>query len=83
MVSGLGMASIGGVIRSMGTAAGGGLGSCGVSHSLNGMYLVSSTGLSLKVTALSDRASETKSTAVSCFELCGSPERTEFPSFDA
>ena len=34
-------------------AAGGGLGSCGVSRSLNGMYLVPSTGLSLKVTALS------------------------------
>ena len=34
-------------------------------------------GLSLKVTALSDGASETKSTAVSCSELSGGPERTE------
>ena len=61
----------------MGSAAGGGLGSGGVSRSLNGMYPVSQTGLSLKVTALSTGASETKSTAVSCSELCGGPERTE------
>ena len=78
VVSGLGMASAAGVIGSKGSAAGGGLCSCGVSHSLNGMYLVSSTGLSLKVTTLSDGASETKSTAVSCSELGGGPERTEF-----
>ena len=48
-----------------------------VSRSLNGMYLVPATGLSLNVTALSDGASETKSTAVSCSELSGGPERTE------
>ena len=77
MGSGLGMASAAGVI--MGIAAGGGLGSCGVSHSLNGMYLVPATGLSLKVTALSSGASEMKSTAVSCSQLCGGPERTKFP----
>ena len=71
------MASAAGVIRSKGSTAGGGLGSCGVSRSLNGMYLVPATGLSLKVTALSDGASETKSTAVSCSELSGGPERTE------
>ena len=71
------MASAAGVIRSMGTAVGGGLGSCGVSHSLNGMYLVSATGLSLKKMALSAGASETKSTAVSCSEFIGGPERTE------
>ena len=70
------MASAAGVIRSKGSTAGGGLGSCGVSRSLNGMYLVPSTGLSLKVTALSAEASEMKSTAVSCSELCGGPERT-------
>ena len=44
------MASAAGVIGSKGSAAGGGLGSCGVSRSLNGMYLVPATGLSLKVT---------------------------------
>ena len=66
-----------GVIGSKGSAAGGGLGSCGVSRSLNGMYLVPATGLSLKVTVLSDGASETKSTAVSCSELSGGSERTE------
>ena len=66
-----------GVIGSKGIAGGSGLGSCGVSRSLNGMYLVPPTGLSLKVTALSAGASETKSTAVSCSELCGGPERTE------
>ena len=60
----------------MGIAVGGGLGSCGVSCSLNGMYLVSLTGLSLKVMALSAGASETKPTAVSCSELCGGPDRT-------
>ena len=65
-----------GVIGLKGSSAGSGLGSCGVSRSLNGMYLVPSTGLSLKVT-LSDGASETKSTAVSCSELSGGPERTE------
>ena len=67
-----------GVIGSKGSTAGGGLGSCGVSRSLNGMYLVLATGLSLKVPALSAGASETKSTAVSCSELSGGPERTEF-----
>ena len=72
------MASAAGVIGLKGSAAGGGLGSCGVSHSLNGMYLVPATGLSLKVTALSAGASETESTAVSCSELSGIPERTEF-----
>ena len=72
------MALVAGVIGSKGSAAGGGLGSCGVSHSLNGMYLVPATGLSLKVTALSAGASETKSTAVSCSGLSGGPERTEF-----
>ena len=77
MGSSLGMASAAGVIGSNGIAAGGGLGSCGVSHSLNGMYLVLATGLSLKVMALSAGVSETKSTAVSCSELCGDPERTE------
>ena len=66
-----------GVIGSKGSTVGGGLGSCGVSHSLNGMYLVPATGLSLKVTALSDGASETKSTAVSYSELSGGHERTE------
>ena len=71
------MASAAGVIGSKGRAEGSGLGSCGVSHSLNGMYLVPATGLSLKVTALSDGASETKSTAVSCSELSGGPERIE------
>ena len=71
------MASAAGVIGSKGSSAGSGLGSCGVSRSLNGMYLVAATGLSLKVTALSDGASETKSTAVSCSELSGGPERTE------
>ena len=71
------MASATGVIRSMGIAAGGGLGSCGVSRSLNGMYFVPATGLSLKVTALSAGASEMISTAVSCSELCGGPERTK------
>ena len=78
MVSGLGIASVAGVIGSKGSAAGGGLGSCGVSHSLNGMYLVPATGLSLRVTALSAGASEMKSTAVSCSELDSGPERTEF-----
>ena len=77
------MASAGGVIKSMGSTAGGGLGSCGLSHSLSGMYLVSETGLSLKVTALSDEASETKSTAVSLSKLCGCPDRTEFPALFA
>ena len=77
MGSGLRMASAAGVIRSMGIATGGGLGSYGVSCSLDGMYLVSATGLSLKVTALSAGVSETKSTAVSCSELCGGPDRTE------
>ena len=72
------MATAAGVIRSKGSAAGGGLGSCGVSHSLNGMYLVLATGLSLKVMALSAGASETRSTAESCSELSGGPERTEF-----
>ena len=72
------MSSAAGVIGSKGSAAGGGLGSCGVSHSLNGMYLVPSTGLSLKVTALSAGASEMRSTAVSYSELSGGPERTEF-----
>ena len=76
-VSGLGMASAAGVIGSKGSAVGGGLGSRGVSHNLSGMYLVPATGLSLKVTALSDGASETKSTAVSCSELSGGPERTK------
>ena len=71
------MASVAGVIGSKGSAAGGGLGSCGVSHSLNGMYLVPVTGLSLKMTALSGGASETKFTAVSCSGLSGGPERTE------
>ena len=66
-----------GVIGSKGSAAGGGLGSCGVSRSLSGMYLVPATGLSLKVTALSDGASEMKSTAVSCSGLSGGPEGTE------
>ena len=72
------MASAAGVIGSKGSAAGGGLGFCGVSRSLNGMYLVPATGLSLKVTALSTGASEMKSIAVSCSELDGGPERTEF-----
>ena len=72
------MASAAGVIRLKGSTAGGGLGSCGVSHSLNGMYLVPVTGLSLKVMALSAGASETKSTAVSCSELSGGPKRTDF-----
>ena len=71
------MASAAGVIGSKGIAVGGDLGSCGVSHSLNGMYLVPRTGLSLKVTALFAGASEMKSTAVSCSELCGGPERTK------
>ena len=61
----------------MGSAVGGGLGSGGVSRSLNGMYPVSQTGLPLKVMALSTGASEMKSAAVSCSELCGGPERTE------
>ena len=72
------MALAGGVIKSMGSIAGGGLGSCGLSCSLNGMYLVVATGLSLKVTAVSDGASETKSTAVSLSKLCVGPDRTEF-----
>ena len=72
------MASAGGVIKSMGSVAGGGLGSCGLSLSLNGMYLVVAIGLSLKVTALSDGASETKPTAVSLSKPCVGPERTEF-----
>ena len=71
------MALAAGVIGLKGSTAGGGLGSCAVSRSLNGMYLVTVTGLSLKVMALSDGASETKSTAVSCSELRGGPERTE------
>ena len=71
------MALAAGVIGSNGSSAGSGLGCCGVSRSLNGMYLVSATGLSLKVTALSDGASETKSAAASCSELSGGPERTE------
>ena len=81
--SGLGMALAGGVIKSMGSAAGGGLGSCGLSHSLNGMYLVTATGLSLKVTALSGGVSETKSTAVSLSKLCVGPDRTEFSALFA
>ena len=72
------MALAAGVIGSKGSAAGGGLGSCGVSHSLNGMYLVPATGLSLKVMALSVGVSEMKSTAVFCSELSGGPERTKF-----
>ena len=72
------MASAAGVIGSKGSAAGGGLGSCGVSRTLNGMYLVSATGLSLKVMALSAGVSETKSTAVSYSGLSGGPERTGF-----
>ena len=72
------MASAAGVIGSKGSAAGGGLGSCGVSCSLNGMYLILATGLSLKVMALSAGASETKSTPVSHSELSGGPEITEF-----
>ena len=79
----LGMALAAGVIRLMGIAAGGGLGSCGLSCSLNGMYLVSATGLSLKVTALSAEASKMKSTAVSCSELCGGPDRTKVSSLFA
>ena len=71
------MASAAGVIGSKGSTAGGGLGSCGVSHSLNGMYLVPATGLSLKVMDLSGGASEMKSTAVSYSELSGGPEGTE------
>ena len=71
------MASTAGIIGSKGSAVGDGLGACGVSHSLNGMYLVLATGLSSKVTDLSDGASETKSTAVSCSGLSGGPERTE------
>ena len=71
------MASVAGVIGSKGSTAGGGLGSCGVSRSLNGMYLVPATGLSLKLTALSAGASEMKSTTVSCSELSGDPERTK------
>ena len=47
------MASAAGVIGSKGSSAGSGLGCCGVSRSLNGMYLVPVTGLSLKVTGLS------------------------------
>ena len=35
------------------------------------------TGLSLKVMALSSGVFETKSTAVSCSQLCGGPERTK------
>ena len=72
------MASVAGVTGSKGSAVGGGLSSCGVSRSLSGMYLVPATGLSLKVTALSVGASETRSTAVSCSELSGGPEGTEF-----
>ena len=72
------MAWAAGVTGSKGSPAGGGLGSCGVSRSLNGMYLVPATGLSLKVTALYGGASEMKSTAVSCSELSGGPERTKF-----
>ena len=72
------MALAAGVIGSKRSTAGGGPGSCGVSRSLNGMYLVPATGLSLKVTVLSAGASEMKSTAVSYSELSGGPERTEF-----
>ena len=71
------MASAAGVIGSKGSSAGSGLGSCGVSRNLSGMYPVPSTGLSFNVMALSDGASEMKSTAVSCSELSGGPERTE------
>ena len=42
------------------------------------MYLVTATGLSLKVTALSDGASEMKSTAVSLSKLCVGPDKTKF-----
>ena len=69
--------SAGGVIRSMGIAVGGGLGSHGVLRSLSGMYLVSEIGLSGKVTFLSPGASEMKSTAVSCSGLSGGTKRTE------
>ena len=72
------MASAGGVIKSMGSTAGGGLGSCGLSCRLSGMYLVMATGLSLKITALSDGASEMKSTVVSISKLCVGPDKTEF-----
>ena len=65
-----------GVIRSIGS--GGGLGSCGVSHSLSGMYLVCVTGLSVKVTVLSPEVSEMRSTAVSLSKTGGGPEWTEF-----
>ena len=47
------------------------------------MYLVVAIGLSLKVMALSAGASETKSTAVSCSELCGGPDRTKVSSLFA
>ena len=65
-----------GVIRSIG--GGGGLGSCGVSRSLSGMYLVCVTGLSGKVTVLSPEASEMKSTAVSLSRTGSGPEWTKF-----
>ena len=71
------MASAAGVIRLKGSSAGSGLGCGGVSHSLNGMYFVPGTGLSLNVTALSDGASETKSTAVSCSALSVGPQGTK------
>ena len=77
MGSGLGTVLAGGVIRSMGTAVGGGLGCCGLSCSLNGMYLVSETGLSEKVTVLTPEASEMKLTAVSLSKLCVGPDGTE------
>ena len=73
--SGLGMASAGGVIKLKRSAVGGALGSCGLSCSLNGMYLVAAT---LKVMALSDGVSEMKSTAVSLSKLCVGPDGTEF-----
>ena len=58
------MALAAGVIGLKGSTAGGGLGSCGVSRSLNGMYLVQATALSLKVTALSAGVFETKSSSI-------------------
>ena len=61
----------------MGHAAGGGLGCGGLSHSLNGMYLVSEMGLSGNVIVLSTGASEMKLTTVSLSELCGGPDGTE------
>ena len=76
MGSGLGVKLVAGVIRSVGHALKGGFGCGGVSHSLNGMYLVRETGLSGKVTVLSTGTSETKLTAVSLSKLSGGPGRT-------